>query len=69
MTLPRVQCVCRGWLCGLATRCGKSEFNLPGSLSGWVRYFQPEHTGEHCEHFVTIEHSPWGHGGDGEESE
>lgn len=58
----RIINVCNGWACPLNTKCGKSDYNLPEDLRGWVRHYQSPIVGEHCPDFVPLHESPWGEG-------
>ncbi len=54
--------VCHGWSCPLVTKCGRSDFNLPGELYGWVRHFQSPQVGDNCPQFVHVDQWHWGDG-------
>lgn len=51
--------VCRGWACPRNTTCGKSEFNTPEHLLGWVRYYMEPCVGDCCASFIPLNESPW----------
>lgn len=53
--------VCRGWTCDLASKCDLYH-DKEARLTGWVKHFQPPHTGAFCPHFEPKKMRAWGEG-------